>query len=413
MRRFLVLLLASCTPTIDLQAPGLAPEADVFTPTEAARMAAGPAAFTGVVRDPQDPPERLFAVWSARAVDGWRDLCSGFGEPDGTTRCAATVAVGDDAVRLRVTDLAGYRRDVVVPIEVFAGSAPVVSLTGPRAVDPPVYEGRGVPFVALVRDDDHPPSTWQLRWESASQGALDGPVAAGADGRIEGALPLRRGSHRVTLTVTDPDGLVGQDRVDVIVQPPNQVPSCRLDAPREGAVQAVGSPWTVSGRVVDPEWPPGLTVSVRSDVDGVVGTGAPDDLGIVAIDVPLSRGAHALRLEAEDHVGGACAASVTVLVDDPPALRLDDPAGPVIVAAGAGIDVAATLSHPVHPAQALRLSVSSAGTWAGTTLAPDASGSVSARLQLPVGSHVLTFEAVDPNGLRSAPRTREVAVGAP
>jgi len=404
----------ACTPEVVLDAEGKAPTASLLSPTDGATVPKGRLVAEGRVSDLQDPPFRLFVVWSLRDVDGaWRDVCDDFAEEDGTTRCLATVTPADDTLRLRVTDLAGFQRDVVHALDVVDASAPTVVLTGPDPQDGPLYADRAVRFEADIDDEQDALSTLDLTWRSDQQGVLDGPTVVPSFGPLAAALSLQEGFHEVSLEVRDPFGLTAVDTVNVLVGGDNVAPTCRLDAPEEGAVGATGAPWIVSGFSRDPEWGArGVLVEVSSDVDGLVATTTLSDRSAWSFDdVSLSKGAHTLTVRTEDHVGARCERSVTVLVDDPPTLSVASPLPDAVVAPGGYLTVQATLDHPTHPPEDLRLRVSSDLTGPFPVWTPDEEGLVDEVISLANGNHQLTFVAEDPNGLQSPVVLREVAKG--
>lgn len=409
-----LLVLVGCVPEIELDAEGKAPTASMLSPTDGATVPKGRFVAEGRVSDLQDPPSRLFVVWSLRDVDGaWRDVCDDFAQEDGATRCLTTVNPTDDAVRLRVTDLAGFQKDVLHQLVVADVSAPVVVLSGPDPEDGPLVADRAVPFEAAVTDEQDAAPALALTWRSDIQGVLDGPSMLPSSGPLRAALSLREGLHQVSLEARDPFGLIGQDAVTVLVGGDNQPPSCRLNAPVDGAVGPTGGTWEITGFGRDPEWgAQGMAVEVRSDRDGVLDSLALPAGSVFETSVVLSKGAHQLTVELEDHVGASCVRTVSVVVDDPPSLSVTSPAPDLVLTAGSYLAIDATLSHPTHAAEDLVLQVTSSlsgdlGSWSA-----DAEGRVEATRSIAAGNHRLMFVAEDPEGLRSLEVVRDIAVGA-
>lgn len=106
----------------------------------------------------------------------------------------------------------------------------------------------------------------------------------------------------------------------------NQPPEVTIDSPRDGEVLRGAGPFTLSGRVTDPdELIASEDIVWSSDRQGVLGTGA-------LLATPLVAGQHRLRLHATDSQGASASAelSVTVVTDvatnTPPVAVIDAPA---------------------------------------------------------------------------------------
>ncbi len=405
----------ACTPEIDLGEEGLAPTPVILSPSDGTAVPKGMLATQGRMSDPQDAPFHLFGVWSVRDAGGtWRDVCSGFGEEDGTTRCLAPVTPGDDGLRLRATDLAGYRRDEVLRIDVIDASPPAVSLEGPDVTAGPSYADHPVSVRALVSDDDDPFQALTVTWVSSLDGPLDGPTHIDGLGLLEGVLALSEGQHDVTLTVQDPFGLVASDTVKIVVGPDNEPPLCRVDTPEPGEVQATGVSWSIAGYGRDPEW--GMTdviVTLRSDVDGVLAEGALHGNSVFAFDdVALTRGEHTLRVTVEDHVGARCERTLPVRVDDPPTLSVQAPAIDLVLTSGERLPIDVTVDHPTKDLTTLRVTALSDLTGPWTLPAPDDQGRVVTTVPIQPGNHTVRLQAIDADDLVSHEVVREIAAGA-
>lgn len=414
MRRFVFLTLVACSPEIDLSPQGRAPEGVILAPSDGSVVPRGVVPALGQVSSPVHLPSRLFAVWSLRDAEGrWRDVCDNFAEEDGTTRCLVPAAPGDEGLRLRVVDLAGFRGDAYVDFQVVDRTPPEVEVVGPDPADGPLYEDHPVPVFARVGDEQDDVGSLELTWSSDREGALDGPNVPDRLGRVEGVLDLGEGLHQIALEVRDTFGLTARDQVAVLVGPPNEPPVCRVDAPAPGQVQATGTMWVVEGFARDPEWGrQGVTVRVRSDVDGLLATGGLQAPSVFRFpDIELTRGSHVLTVQVEDHVGARCERLVPVEIDVRPEVTVSAPEDGLVLPSGSFLDIRARMTHPTVDGRDLTLRVDSdlsgpLGQWAG-----DVSGRVEETISIAPGNHGLTFQAVDDRGLHSEVVVREVAVG--
>ncbi|MFZ5439062.1 MAG: PKD domain-containing protein [Myxococcota bacterium] len=105
----------------------------------------------------------------------------------------------------------------------------------------------------------------------------------------------------------------------------NQPPEVAIDSPRDGEVLRGAGPFSLVGRVTDPDELIGnQNIVWSSDRQGVLGNGA-------VVSTPLLAGAHRLRLHAADSQGATSSAeiSVTVVTDvatnTPPVATIDAP----------------------------------------------------------------------------------------
>ena len=135
--------------------------------------------------------------------------------------------------------------------------------------------------------------------------------AAGSDGNLALTLAaLSEGPHTLSLTAWDDFGARGEDEVDVeVVRPANTAPTCTVVAPDDGASVFEGDTLSAAAQLDDAEDPLGeLGTAWASSVDGDLGPGDVDELGLATLDLDLSAGEHFLTLVVTDDRGasGAC-----------------------------------------------------------------------------------------------------------
>src|SRR5438094_625717 len=136
---------------------------------------------------------------------------------------------------------------------------------------------------------------------------LAGPLGTGA----VVTTSLGQGTHTLTATVTDGQGLTGSSQISVTVTPPppgNTAPLVSITAPASGQTLASSATITFTGSASDLE-DGDLTAAIAwtSDRDGALGTGG-------TITHTLSEGTHQLTATVADRGGLTATATVTVQV---------------------------------------------------------------------------------------------------
>src|SRR5262249_3588351 len=140
----------------------------------------------------------------------------------GAARTITTLRPGVHTITARVTDAGGLVGQAKVKIQV--GHAPEVAITAPTSGS--VFYLRQLPITlrAAATDFEDGDLSRQIRWSSSRDGALGVGAAVSA-----GALSI--GTHTLTATVTDSNGLVGEARVTIRVRDENAPPALTISAP--------------------------------------------------------------------------------------------------------------------------------------------------------------------------------------
>ena len=175
--------------------------------------------FEGVVGDGEDLPEQLTVVWES-SLDGILPF-SGAPSGDGKISGSTTLSVGEHQLVLTVTDTTGRTGTDTTSFNVVAGSRPDLELLSPVSGDLANY-GDVVHFEAHVSDAEDDPADLLFSWTSSIDGefSTEGASSSGDAGFTYDGLT--NGTHTITVTVTDLDGITARDSATLYV---NTIPS--------------------------------------------------------------------------------------------------------------------------------------------------------------------------------------------
>jgi hypothetical protein len=289
------------------------PRAVIVAPTDDTPLwSDAPVLLHGTVSDAEDAPADLI-VWWEDDVSGVR--IDSVPEGDGTVYESINLDAGVHLLTLHVEDRSGLTATDAVTVEVAvpnAGPECAIVTPGDGSASPasPELEGWTV-------DPDDAASDLVVVWESDVDGVV-GVAVPDSDGTVRLAAPsFTVGDHVLTMTVEDPHGGSCRSSVGFALQAP---PGVVVTEPLDGAVVALGAPWTLAATVTDLDGAPdGVTARWSSSVDGDLGAAGVDPAGASVVVGPmLTPGAHTLTLEVVDPDGLAAADSVSIWVDQPP-----------------------------------------------------------------------------------------------
>ncbi len=203
-----------------------APIVTLGTPGDVLRQGDGPIELLGTVDDEWDDPQDLLITWEIDEGEGQ----TGAADADGHTTWDLDVdslTFGPHQVRLYAQDSDGDIGSDLTTFEVWGPiGAPEVHITSPED-GASFAPGTTITFQGTASDASTPADELVFTWDSDLDGPLDGAISA--DGKsIVVAEGLSDGTHHVTLTVTDTEGEVGSDSIDVTLA--DQIPDDPVDA---------------------------------------------------------------------------------------------------------------------------------------------------------------------------------------
>jgi hypothetical protein len=281
-------------------------------------------------------------------------------------------------------------------------AAPVVVLETP--VDGPIaYAAVPFPWRARVEDAEDPATALALTWQSDLDGVLgELPVQAEADGYADGETALTEGTHVVTVTVVDTEGLSASTSVTLEVGPINSAPVCALTAPADGALVELGVAVDIEASATDVDQSaPSLDVQIESDVDGLLGSGpAASDGSVLASGLALSEGEHIISLLVTDELGATCTDTRTVRIGRAPVVAIASPVDGDVINEGETVALLGTVADPdtAHGDLVASWASDADGAIGTGTVAADAS-TVLSWVGATAGTHVVTLTGTDPDGL--------------
>jgi hypothetical protein len=148
-----------------------------------------------------------------------------------------------------------------------------------------------------------------VRWTSS----LDGLLGPGSDLSRE----LTAGTHTITFTAIDGEGLVGSAQVTLSVLPGAGLPSLQIINPGDAVLVAPGQQVTLEAVATDPEdgTLSGGSLEWSSSIDGILGTGISIDVSLSApTNLCYGHNQHTITLKATDSDGHAVSTTIKIYV---------------------------------------------------------------------------------------------------
>ncbi|MBF0205051.1 MAG: hypothetical protein HQK67_12280, partial [Desulfamplus sp.] len=248
--------------------------------------------FSGTASDEEDGdlPETNLS-WSSD-----KDGIIGSGESFSTTE----LSVNTHIITLTATDNEGLKGRVSITVTI-GNASPVALITSPANNSTHAF-GKTITFSGTGTDvEDEELTENSLKWDSDIAGFL----GYGEEIDIDN---LAVGTHKITLTVTDSNGLIGSATITIIVG--NASPVALITSPANNSTHAFGKTITFSGTGTDVEDEELTENSLKwdSDIAGFLGYGETLDIDSLAV------GTHKITLTVTDSNGLIGSATITIIV---------------------------------------------------------------------------------------------------
>lgn len=377
------------------------PNASITYPDDGGTLDAGVSVtLAGTGSDPESPETDLLGTWS---VDG-EVLCDSVPlDIEGRTECTTVFEAGSFTVGLTVIDPSGGSSTVTHSIVVLPSNAPTVEIVAPVATGF-YYADRNSTLEGLVADEEDSNEELSIAWSSDLQGDLGLPASADSRGVTTGEVVLDEGTHDITLTATDTDGLQGSATVSIVVMGTNEPPSCGITAPVDGSNADAGTEVTFEGIASDPNVDSQyLTAAWESDRDGILISEPVSSSGDTAYTTDsLTVGTHAITLTVTDDAGEVCTDSLLYTVGTPPTVSIDAPFDGDVVNEGDLVSFMGTATDSEDVGLDLEVAWTSSLDGTLDTQPPpgDGSGSLSfVTDELAAGTHDIRLRVTDSDGL--------------
>ena len=375
------------------------PNAEITYPADGSSVDAGDeVTMSGTGSDPESPEDELVGTWT---VDG-EIVCDTVNlDATGITECTTIFDTGSYTIGLTVTDPSGGSTTVTHSIVVNPSNSPDVEITAPVATGI-YYADRPTSFEGIVSDEEDGAADITVVWASDVQGDLGLSGSLSDAGVASGEAVLDEGTHEITLTATDSDGLTGTDAVSVTVLATNTPPSCGITSPVDGSYNGSGEVVDLEGIASDPDiGSEYLTATWESDRDGIIIEEAVSAAGETAHSTDtLSVGTHQISLTVTDDGGELCTDSVLYTVGTPPTVTIDAPFDGDVINEGELINFLGTATDLEDAGVDIEIQWSSTLDGTLDESPPDGAGALAfSSDELQVGEHEIRLRATDTDGL--------------
>ncbi len=292
----------SATITLTVTAPNQPPTASISAPANNTSAVQGTnVTFTGSGSDPEDG-----SLSGASLVLTQQHHQPGIGT--GTSFATTALSVGTHTITLTAKDHQGLTGTASITVTITApvNQPPTASISAP-ANNTSVVQGTSVAFTGSGNDPEDGALTGSsLAWTSNINGQI-------GTGTSFSTTTLSVGTHTITLTSKDHQGLTGTASITLTITAPNQAPTALISAPANNTSVVQGTNVSFTGGGSDPEdgTLSGASLVWTSNINGQIGTGTSFST------TTLSVGTHTITLTAKDHQGLAGTATITLTITAP------------------------------------------------------------------------------------------------
>ena len=288
---------------------------------------------------------------------------------------------GLHTIMAEVTNSDGQTASISLNIVITPRTPPTLTIVSP--VDGAFYaRASTIVFNGIADDAEDGDISASILWVSD----LDGTIGVGAS---ISASTLRVGTHVITASVTDSDGMTTTAAITIRVVD-DRPPVVTITSPANGTSVNQGVMLTYSGTAVDAT-DGNLTSQLiwRSSISGRIGTGASFNLST------LEPGVHTIIAEVTDSDGLTGSASIVIYIiqhNDPPVITIDAPANGAPLRTNTNINFRGTATDPQDGV------ISDWIRWSSSINGNLGTGA-SITTTLSVGTHAITATVTDLLGL--------------
>jgi hypothetical protein len=273
-----------------------------------------PPSFTTAYNDPEVDPADTTAIYRFHGevvytsqLDG--ELCRSSSPPYSCSTILPQLRLGTHVITATASDFFGATATDQITLNV-VNRPPAPQIIRPSVADT-LYTHVPVHFIGYAPDPDQnePIEEANISWVSS----LDGPLGTGSDLSPE----LTAGTHTITFTAIDDEGLAGSAQVTVSVLPGAGLPVPQITMPADGVLVSPGQQVTLQAVATDPEDGAltGASLEWSSSIDGVLGTGTSIQVLLSApTNLCSGHNQHTITLKATDSDGHAVSAKSKINV---------------------------------------------------------------------------------------------------
>jgi hypothetical protein len=293
--------------------PNQPPTVEITSPSSGLTIGSkSPPSFTTAYDDPEVDAADAVAMYRfhgevvySSQLDG--ELCRSSSPPYSCSTMVPQLSIGNHVITATARDFYGATATDQITLNI-VNRPPAPQIIRPTAAET-LYTHLPVHFVGYAPDPDQNEPVVDVSWTSS----LDGLLGPGSDLSRE----LTAGTHTITFTAIDGEGLVGSAQVTVSVLPGAGLPSLQIINPGDAVLVAPGQQVTLEAVATDPEdgTLSGGSLEWSSSIDGILGTGISIDVSLSApTNLCYGHNQHTITLKATDSDGHAVSTTIKIYV---------------------------------------------------------------------------------------------------